>query len=129
MQYNKTLKQYARNLRNNSTPGEIKLWSRALKAKKMMGFSFLRQHPMDNYIMDFVCRKLKLVIEIDGKYHTICSERDLAKNNYIHSIGYSVLRFTEADIKYRIDDVVATIQTWIIQNGNIDPDNERLDLS
>ncbi len=79
--------------------------------------------------MDFVCRKLKLVIEIDGKYHTICSERDLAKYNYFCNRDYSVLRFTEADVKYGIDELIVIIQIWIIKNDNIDPDDERFDLS
>lgn len=67
--YNKKLKPLARKLRNNSTPAEIRLWSEILQAKKMEGYSFLRQRPVLNFIADFVCKELKLIIEVDGSSH------------------------------------------------------------
>jgi very-short-patch-repair endonuclease len=53
--YNKTLKPYARILRNDSTKGEIILWKEVLGNRQMLGLQFLRQFPIDNYIADFVC--------------------------------------------------------------------------
>ena len=77
--YNKRLKSFARDLRNNSTDGEIILWSKALRAKKM-GYQFNRQFPMVlgdlKIIIDFICRKLKLVIEVDGYSHKFKVEKD-----------------------------------------------------
>ena len=71
--YNKQLKPLARKLRNNSTPGEIKLWSEVLRARKMAGYQFNRQFAIKidelNIIVDFICRKLKLIIEVDGYSH------------------------------------------------------------
>jgi len=64
--YNKALKARARELRNNPTMAENKLWHSCLKNHK---YNFLRQKPIDNFIVDFYCSKLKLVIEIDGGTH------------------------------------------------------------
>ena len=66
---NEKIKQYSRDLRNNSTTGEITLWSKVLRAKKMYGYQFNRQFVIEYYIVDFVCRKLKLIIEVDGYSH------------------------------------------------------------
>jgi very-short-patch-repair endonuclease len=66
--YNKTLKQFSHDLRNHSTLGEILLWQK-LRARSMMGYQFDRQKPLENFIVDFYCQALKLVIEIDGGYH------------------------------------------------------------
>ena len=65
---NKNLKEFSRKLRNNSTPGEILLWQKLRSASKM-GYTFNRQRPLGRYIVDFYCKPLKLVIEIDGSYH------------------------------------------------------------
>ena len=62
------LKEKARELRNNSTTSEIKLWM-YLKNKQMLGYDFHRQKPLDEYIVDFFCNELMLAIEIDGLSH------------------------------------------------------------
>jgi very-short-patch-repair endonuclease len=67
--YNPELKELARNLRNNSTKAEIKLW-RYLKGTQLMGYNFHRQKPVDNYIADFFCNTLMLAIELDGYSHS-----------------------------------------------------------
>ena len=67
--YNKNSKQFARELRKNTTPGERKLWREVLCDSKMMGYRFRRQRPIDKYIADFFCKELKLLIEIDGLQH------------------------------------------------------------
>ena len=66
--YNPALKEKARELRNNSTTSEIKLW-KFLKGKQMCGYDFHRQKPLDNYIVDFFCDELMLAVEIDGLSH------------------------------------------------------------
>lgn len=66
--YDKNLKEFSRRLRKNSTPGEILLWQK-LRAGSMMNYTFNRQKPLDRYIVDFCCKPLRLVIEIDGSYH------------------------------------------------------------
>jgi len=66
--YNHKLKELARKLRNDSTLSEIMLWN-YLNGKQMLGYDFDRQRPIDNYIVDFYCKDLKLAIEIDGESH------------------------------------------------------------
>jgi very-short-patch-repair endonuclease len=66
--YNPKLKERARHLRNNSTLSEVLLWNE-LKNGKMKGKDFHRQKPIINFIADFFCPELKLVIEIDGNSH------------------------------------------------------------
>jgi very-short-patch-repair endonuclease len=62
--YNKHLKGYAREHRNDSTQAEIRMWTELLRNKQMLGYSFLRQRPIDSYIADFFCKQLKLVIDV-----------------------------------------------------------------
>ena len=85
------------------------LWFLALKAKKMNGHQFNRQFPIGNYIVDFICRKLKLIIEIDGGSHLTKSESDHERQDYLERLGFSILRFSEAEVVHRIDDVVGEI--------------------
>ncbi len=66
--YNPKLKELAKRLRNESTLGEALLWNE-LKTKKMHSYDFQRQKPLLNYIVDFYCYELNLVIEVDGQYH------------------------------------------------------------
>lgn len=75
--YNPKLIPLARKLRNNSTRSEILLWEE-LKNRKMLGYRFLRQKPIEEFIVDFFNNKLKLVIEIDGDSH--------GEENYEHDM-------------------------------------------
>jgi very-short-patch-repair endonuclease len=63
--YNKNLNQFTRNLRKYRTKGEAILWRDVLKAKQINGYQFNRQFPIENYIVDFISKKLKLIIEIE----------------------------------------------------------------
>jgi very-short-patch-repair endonuclease len=63
--YNPKLVSLAKQLRNNMTLSEVLLWDE-LKSKQLLGYEFDRQRPIDNYIVDFYCKDLQLVIEIDG---------------------------------------------------------------
>ncbi len=66
--YDSKLKELSRKLRKTSTKAEIKLWI-YIKGKQLMGYDFHRQKPIDNYIVDFFCNKLKLAVEVDGYTH------------------------------------------------------------
>ena len=82
IEYNKDHKDFSRTLCNNSTVGEILLWDQ-LKAKRMLGYQFNRQKPLGNYIVDFYCKKLNLVIEVDGYSHQSKHKEDLKREkNY-----------------------------------------------
>jgi very-short-patch-repair endonuclease len=107
--YNKKLKYLARNLRKEGTMGEALLWRDVLKAKQIWPYQFNRQFPIGNYIVDFICRKLKLIIELDGSSHLAKNEEDFYKQNFLEEQGFHVLRFEELRIVYRIDEVIAEI--------------------
>nr|WP_319571635.1 DUF559 domain-containing protein [uncultured Draconibacterium sp.] len=107
--YNKNLKQFARKLRKQGTKGEAILWRDVLKARKMRGHQFNRQFIIKNYIVDFVCRELKLIIEIDGYSHFVKSEEDYVREKELEDLGYQIIRFSEAMVIYRIDEVATEI--------------------
>jgi len=112
--YNPKLKQRARELRKNSTLSEVLLWEE-LKSRKMLGYKFLRQKPIGNYIVDFFCNKLKLVIEIDGDSHTEEKfEYDINRQKWLESHGVNVLRFDDLEVKKDMNNVLSAIEGWII---------------
>ena len=113
--YDPNLKELARKLRNNSTVSEVLLW-RALKGKQIMGYDFDRQRPIDNYIVDFYCKKLKLAIEIDGSTHDDKIEEDRKRQARLESLGVRFLRFGDADVKRNLEGVVAEIRKWVEEN-------------
>lgn len=111
--YNPKLKQRARELRKNSTLSEVLLWEE-LKNRKMYGYKFLRQKPIGNYIVDFFCNKLKLVIEIDGDSHDEENySYDMKRQNWLESKDLSVLRFDDLEVKKDMDNVLSSIEGWI----------------
>ncbi|GAB62954.1 MAG: endonuclease domain-containing protein [Candidatus Jettenia sp.] len=110
--YNSKLKILSRELRKKSTLSEVLLWN-ILKGKKIKGYQFMRQKPIGDYIVDFFCNKLKLVIEIDGISHNEKSASDQIRQQKLESLGLSVLRFYEWDVKKDIHAVVRVIENWI----------------
>ena len=88
------IKKFRKKLRNKSTSAESALWN-LLKNKQIGGRKFRRQHSLGNYIVDFYCSSEKLIIELDGdphgEYYKI--EMDEARDEYLLSLGYKVVRF------------------------------------
>ena len=110
--YNPKLKDIARKLRKNMTLSEVLLWNQ-LKQNKMKGYDFHRQKPINNYIVDFFCPKLKLIIEIDGKTHIYKGNEDVKRQQRLESLGFHFLRFKDIDVKKNIKDVLVSIENWI----------------
>lgn len=96
--YNPALKARARELRKDSTLSEVLLWCE-IKNKRIKGFQFHRQVPMLNYIVDFYCHELMLVIEIDGDSHEGKELYDKKRQKEIEDYGVSFLRFDDIDVK------------------------------
>ena len=111
--YNKQLKGYAKELRNNSTDGEIILWKEALRAQKMYGYQFNRQFAIDNYIVDFICRKLKLIIELDGYSHQFKVDEDRIRDKKLEELGYYVLRIDEYEVRKNFNNAIRVIEATI----------------
>ena len=114
--YNPKLKELARKLRNDSTFTEILLWN-YLKKKQIRGFDFDRQKPIDNYIIDFYCKDLKLAIEIDGESHYGKEYKDKIRDKRLNKFGITVLRFDDLDVRYKLEQVLQTIERWIDENA------------
>jgi very-short-patch-repair endonuclease len=102
-------------LRNNSTLAEVILW-KELKGKKMRGYDFHRQKPIDNYIVDFFCSDLSLAIEVDGCSHDAKTEYDKEREKRLRSLGVEFLRFNDLDVKSNLRGVVMAIEDWIDAN-------------
>ena len=81
LKYNPKLKQRSRELRKNSTFAEKLLWHN-LRGKQFFRYQFTRQKPIGNYIVDFYCKELKLIIEIDGISHLDRKKYDTNRQNY-----------------------------------------------
>ncbi len=113
--YNKRLKTFARQLRNNETQAEKKLWYQVLRGKRMLGYHFLRQRIIGNYIADFYCEELNLVIELDGLTHIWeeTAAKDARKEADLTNLGYTVLRFNDDQVMNDLNNVVMSIEGWI----------------
>ncbi len=109
--YNPKLKQLSQELRNNMTDAEKLLWSK-LRMKQLKGFMFSRQKPLGEYIADFYCHKAMLVVEVDGGQHFSNNTKkyDWIRDEFIESMGLTVLRFTNIDIFNNIDGVIEVIE-------------------
>ena len=96
----------ARELRKNTTPQEQKLWD-ILRKKNFHGLKFTRQFQIGNYIVDFVCRSKKIVIEVDGGQHNEESniKSDKIRTEYLNSKGYKVIRFWNNEIEQNLEGV------------------------
>ena len=105
---------YAKELRTRSTDAERLLW-RHLRAKRMDGLKFRRQHPMGKYIVDFVCLEKKIVIELDGGQHTepAAEAYDGLRDNRLEKQGYRVLRFWDNDVLLNIQGILEAIREHV----------------
>ena len=98
----------ARLMRKNPTPEENKMWHILLKNLKPR---FFRQRIIGDYIVDFYCPKLKLIIEIDGEQHYLPEnqEYEQKRTEFLEKSGYKILRFYNSDINRKIKNVEYTL--------------------
>ena len=118
LHYNPKLKELARQLRNNSTLSEALLWNE-LKRKKMKGYDFHRQKPIDKYIVDFYCPAIRLAIEIDGESHFGSSKDDEQRQKRLDALGIQFLRFDDLIVKTNMEGVLKTIRKWIEEHETV----------
>ena len=112
IEYNPRLKQIARKLRKDMTLSEILLWQQ-IKGKQLLGYDFHRQKPIDEYVVDYYCPRLKLIIEIDGDSHEGKEEEDKIRQEKLESLGLTVLRYWDWDVKSNVDGIVEHLREWI----------------
>ena len=111
------IKEITRNLRNNATPEEKKLWH-YIRKRQVHGRKFLRQHAIiyDSagdehffYVPDFFCYKEKLAIELDGKIHLYKKSEDKRRDEILNDLGINVLRVRNEELQ-NIDKVLKKIK-------------------
>ncbi|MEL7086276.1 MAG: endonuclease domain-containing protein [Cyanobacteria bacterium J06597_1] len=107
--YNPALVVRAKRLRKHMTPAEKKLWHYYLKTFK---FRVLRQRPIDHFIVDFYCAKLKLVIEVDGSGHFTEEGKayDQRRTQRLEGYGLRVIRFTNREVLKEFEWVCEQIE-------------------
>jgi len=110
----------ARDLRSNMNDAEKRLWSR-LRAHRMDGRKFRRQHALGRYIVDFVCLDARLIIEVDGDSHANDSREalDAQRTAFLEKLGFRVLRFWDDYVLTDLDNVTEAVFDAL--NGNPRP--------
>ncbi len=98
----------ARNLRERQTKAESLLWN-VLRAKRLSGLKFRRQHPIPPFIADFACVAERLIVELDGGYHDYQYEDDASRQSYLEGQGWRVLRYANEDVLEDIEAVAISI--------------------
>ena len=100
-------RRHIKSLRQNLTDAEHKLWQE-LRGRRLRGFKFRRQHPIEHYVADFACISVKLIIEVDGATHSEAPELeyDEKRTLFLQSLGWHVIRFTNTEVFDDCDGVV-----------------------
>ncbi len=102
---------FARSLRKSMTPEEVKLWVRLREWRQSHGYHFRRQAPIDGYVADFLCKALKVIVEVDGSQHSEAPGvvRDTRRDAHFRSKGYRIVRLWNADINRDPDAAAETV--------------------
>ena len=98
----------AAELRREPTEAETRLWAN-LRAHKLAGIGFRRQHAIGPYIVDFCAPRAKVIIELDGSQHLDQQEYDAARTRFLENRGYKVLRFWNSEVMNQIEGVIGSI--------------------
>ncbi|KAB1067846.1 endonuclease domain-containing protein [Tamlana haliotis] len=106
--YHPKLKNYARELRKNSTKPEIVLWQKI--KRRAFGVQFHRQVPMLNYIVDFYCHEFRLAIEVDGSSHNHKVLYDAKRQQELEAYCVTFLRFSNAEVMQEMFSVLLVIE-------------------
>lgn len=102
------MKDRRKDLRNNMTGEEKLLWKQLQGSR--LGFKFIRQFSIDNYVVDFYCPARRLAIEIDGELHKDNQKYDQYRTRYLEAFGIRVIRFWNQEVANEIKDVVEKIR-------------------
>lgn len=112
--YNTKLAEKAQELRKAGVLSEVLFWEK-VKNNQLQNLDFERQKIIGNYIVDFYCPELGLVVEIDGESHDFKGERDLKRENYLKSLGLNIVHFEDVRIKKDLDNVMNEIQDLVFK--------------
>ncbi len=107
--YNPALKEYAKKLRKARNLAEVLFWNEVKKGK-FLGLDFDRQKIVGNYIADFYCANVQVVIEIDGSSHDGKEDYDKARDEFMTSLGLVVIRISDTMVKKQMDLVLEQLK-------------------
>ncbi|MBX9841401.1 MAG: DUF559 domain-containing protein [Xanthobacteraceae bacterium] len=110
----------ARRLRQNSTDAELRIWYR-LRSRSIEGRKFVRQESIGPYVVDFVCREARVIVELDGGQHAD-SETDRIRDRWLTDHNYRVLRFWNHDVMKNMDGVLEVIAAAVRAESPPHPD-------
>ena len=114
------LSTVAKELRKRSADAEKLLW-KYLRLEQLEGLKFRRQQPIDNYIVDFVCLKKRIIIEVDGGQHSEEKEKDRERDNYLKKQGFEVLRFWNNEVLTNVEGVLEVIRGNCLKHPPLNP--------
>ena len=110
----------ARRLRRQMTDAESLLW-RHLRHRRLNGWKFKRQVPIDRYVVDFCCADARVIIEVDGGQHADQIDHDAKRTDVLSAMGYLVVRFWNNDVLTNINGVLETIMTTLDSLKSVPP--------
>ncbi|MDP2786006.1 MAG: endonuclease domain-containing protein [Sulfurimicrobium sp.] len=116
--YNKNLTVLARENRKNPTQAEIRMWHEVLRMRQLACYKFLRQKPITNFIVDFYCSELKLVIEIDGDDHAEKAGYDRKRSDVLNGYGLTVVRYANNEV---LENIEGVYEDLVLQIQNLTP--------
>jgi len=125
--YNPALKNFANYNRKNLTKSAAAMWKYVLSGRNMMGYQFRRERPILNYIADFACLDILLIIEVDGITHDDEKQlsRDYLRDKALAEIGFTTLRFSSNQVLREIEWVSRIIGEWIEKHATLPPPGPR----
>jgi very-short-patch-repair endonuclease len=115
----------ARKLRRSMTEPELLLWQR-LRGRRLLGFKFRRQVPIEGHVADFASLEANLIVELDGSQHLEQKADDLRRTAKLQSAGFQVLRFWNDDVFLRLDHVLEQIAAVLRDADHCEEDDSRL---
>ncbi len=113
--YNKKLQPLASSLRKNMTKAEASLWKYVLKGKQLKDYQFRRQRPILQYIADFFCKELMLIVEVDGITHDAedIIVNDKQREHHLEKAGFKIVRFTDEEVLSNIEGVKVQLELLV----------------
>ncbi len=109
------MRYQAKALRKSLTDTERWLWQH-LRNRELSGWKFRRQHPIGPFIVDFVCIKRKLIIEVDGSQHVSRLQLDAKRSKYLKERGYRILRFWDNEVLREGNSVLEVILSCLVED-------------
>lgn len=103
------------------TKAKVKIWNDLLRRKQLFGLKFLRQRTISDYIVDFFCKEVNLIIEIDGYSHHFeeVFDKDVKRQKELEELGFTVLRFPDEEVINDFNNVFRTLEIWLTENKHV----------